>query len=88
MITFKVSVGALLQADRQVSDSQMGRSARQTAVLSGPGTRLARLVARPTDAALVREATGRTAADASAENVRLGFNFDCFETINIPKAAQ
>lgn len=67
IITFKVSVGTLLQANGQVGDSQVGRGARQTTVLSGSGASLARLVARPANAAFIRETSGWTAADASAE---------------------
>lgn len=66
VLTLVVALRADLHADGQVDDVQMGRCARQAAVLAGARARLAGLVALPADAALVGEAARRTAAHAGA----------------------
>jgi len=70
IITFKVSVRALLQANGQIGNPQVSGGACQTAILSSSSTGLARLVAWPAHAALVRETAGWTTTDTSAENKR------------------
>jgi len=82
IITFKVSVRALLQANGQIGNPQVSGSARQTAVLSGSSTGLARLVTWPAHAALVRETARRTTTDTSAENKRKN------ESVNIDYVGQ
>lgn len=71
LLTLVVSVRADLQANGQIDDVQVGGRAGEARVLPGPGAGHARLVAGPADAALVREAPRRAAADASAEKRRI-----------------
>lgn len=63
---FIVAFWTLLKADRQIGDSKMSGRARETGVLACARANLTRFVARPTDAALVREAPGWTATDTCA----------------------
>lgn len=65
IIIFIVTIRADLQANGQIDDVQMGRSASQTTVLSGAGTCLARLMARPANTTLIREASWGTPAYTS-----------------------
>lgn len=57
IVIFVVSLWANLQTDGQIGNVQMGRGARQTAVLAGAGTRFTRLMTGPADTSLVREAS-------------------------------
>lgn len=63
-LTFEVAVWALLQADGQVRDAEVGRGARQTRVLSGAGARLAGLVAGQAGGVLGEVAPRGAARDA------------------------
>lgn len=64
--TFVVAFRALLKADRQIGDSKVSGRAGETRVLTGACANLTGLVARPTDATLVREAPWRAATNTCA----------------------
>lgn len=62
---FVVALGALLKTDRQIGDPKVSGGAREAGVLTCTRANFAGFVTRPANAALIREAPWRTAADAS-----------------------
>lgn len=66
VLTLEVSVGALLQTDGEIRETEVSRGAGEAAVLARTCTRLAGLVTGPTHASLAGEAARRAARHAGA----------------------
>ena len=68
-LTFIVAFRTLLQTNRQIGNSQVGRSTREAGVLAGTGASFTGFMARPANAALIWETPWRASTYTSARTI-------------------